>query len=316
MGPAPPFFIVGTPRSGTSILHGMLAAHSRVCVPPETFLFSKVLPRARRYVRRGHIVDRDGFRAALAGSRELEPILRRLTDDAWEALWKRESTVCGLLGGILDAYAEASGKTRWGEKTPSHLWYWRHIDRCFSQSRFLTVVRDGRDVVASLSAVPWGTRNVWAGAYRWRREVRAVESLHSTLGPSRAHTVAYEDLVGDPSGTIAQVCGFLGLDFQPAMLEMRVNPEEYIHSFEQGWKAGNRKPLYRSSIGAHRKRFSANDVRRLTIVMYPELRRLGYVEPAQAGTGGGTLLRLGLGAYGFLGFVARHGIQALKRHAW
>lgn len=152
--PEIPFFIVGHPRSGTTLLRFILSSHPRLHIPAETgFLpFLGVNPQrslslvdVERLLDRiahlntewgGLVQDREEFLAALP-----EPSLAFVLD----ALYRRK--IAG------------SGAARWGDKTPGYVHHLPALHSIFPQVQFLHVIRDGRDAVLSASkkwALPAG----------------------------------------------------------------------------------------------------------------------------------------------------------------
>jgi hypothetical protein len=187
-GPSP-FFIVGSPRSGTKLLRSILNAHSEVAIPKETFYFSQIVPQAKRYLKGHSISNKDGFLDVMRASLNHEPSIPLIMED----VLKREKswTIGSLFSDVLTRYAHSLGKVRWGEKTPSHLWYWKTINNLFPGCKFIVMVRDGRDAVCSAAEMPWSTGNVFVDAFRWKIDIRKGYRLLSKLGPERAIQISY-----------------------------------------------------------------------------------------------------------------------------
>src|SRR5579885_528706 len=149
----PPFFIVGCPRSGTTLLATLLDRHSRICVPPETHFF--YFERDWELFSKGDPVsDLDAYR-------KINPRINDLRFD--------NEKISRLLGGgspgpkaffeaLMADYTERAGKKRWGEKTPDHLLKLDSILGHFPEAKIILITRDGRDVVDSLRRMPWMPR--------------------------------------------------------------------------------------------------------------------------------------------------------------
>jgi hypothetical protein len=266
-GQSPPVFLVGSARSGTTLLHSMLHSHSELAIPPETHLVRRSLRRARRFVCGGRIVCWEAFVAVLRANPYLEPLLPYLPAGPL-------ASVREVVEAMFVGFARSRGKRRWGEKTPHHLWYWRDLDRLFPESRFLVMVRDGRDVACSLSRMGWSSASPLVNAARWKAEWLLASRLLRTVG-ERALRVKYEDLVLDAELVLNRVCGFLGLRFEPAMVEGFSMNLDVIHDREWGWKAKNVGALSAGSIGRHRKDLSTAELRRVESLIRRELREAG-----------------------------------------
>lgn len=106
--------------------------------------------------------------------------------------------------------------------------------RAFPDARFIEIVRDGRAVAASLRKVDWWDDHIlfWAGASpaelerqgedpwavaatNWVEEVRAIEAGRAAVPAAQWHSIGYEDFIGAPGETIADMVGFLGLSRPP-----------------------------------------------------------------------------------------------------
>ena len=150
------FFLVGCPRSGTTLLQSMLATHSQIASFPESHLLL-VSSRTRRgrWLRKAGIVPPD-MRHRLqqflqeVGHPELMP--RRI--------YRLQPFITTFVG-ILDRLASFQGKTGWLEKTPGHLYYIDDFARACPDARFIHLVRNGADVVASLYEVTQHYPEVW-----------------------------------------------------------------------------------------------------------------------------------------------------------
>jgi len=147
-----------------------------------------------------------------------------------------ESDPDALFVGTLDALARAAGAGVWLEKTPSNVYHVDRILRVAPDARFVEVVRDPRDIVASKKVRRANT----LGGDRYRPEDRAVKRLaHAydplldALGwktairagdaatrrhPGRVHRIRYEDLVRDPEARTREICAFAGVAYEETML--------------------------------------------------------------------------------------------------
>ncbi|MHB9850296.1 sulfotransferase family protein [Streptomyces krungchingensis] len=215
-----PVFVLGCPRSGTTLLQLMLHAHPRIALPPETRF---VLPAYEGRLGFGDLVERAN-RAGLArwitGRRQTRfhelgvdagQVARRITDGP--------PTLGSALGIALKAYAEEHGKVRWGDKRPAYALHVAELLRLFPDAQFVHLVRDGRDCVASLLGMPWWHRGFHEAVATWSQVMDATRGHAETLGPGSWHELRFEDLVADPEGRLREVCGFLGEEYHPVMSE-------------------------------------------------------------------------------------------------
>ena len=207
--PAP--FIVGAPRSGTTLLRLMCDAHPELSIPPETGF----LPAAAELRGRGDAL-RQAFFEAVTGTHTWDDagIPRGQFADALRGV--EPFTVAEGVRTFYRAYAARFGKARWGDKTPLYCLHMDRIESLLPEARFIHIIRDGRDVALSL-------RGLWFSpgdsieelALHWRTWVRAARRL----GRRRRHymEVRYEELIADAPAVLRKVCDFVELDYDPRM---------------------------------------------------------------------------------------------------
>lgn len=267
------FFIVGCPRSGTTLLQRMLDAHPRVAVTPETHFMRRFwarrwssgwsLPLPRRERR---------LSAALAGLPEMqelgfeEPRFRQL-------LGSGEFSLARAFRLVLEGYADRRGVTWVGEKTPNHQIYLDRLRRFFPGVRFIQIVRDPRAVVASWKKVPWSTGAAVTDAEIWRRYARQART-HD--GAADVSTVRYEALVTEPAETLRHLCGFLGLDFRDEMLSFHQGEPTGVNVEREPWKERAARPLTTDRLESWRRELDAEDFGRVEAVAGTEMDLWGY----------------------------------------
>ena len=263
---ADPFFIVGCPRSGTTLLSVLIDRHSRLCVPPETGFFAEVAPRLPS-------PDEASLRHTLARWSRL-PELNLRPEAVHKRLGGRPSSPEGVLAAILELYAEAEGKARCGEKTPQHLLHVPAMLRHFPGARIVCLLRDGRDVSLSLRAMPWGPPTLVAAAELWNSFVRLADGF-AQQHPDQFTVVCYEELVEHADQVLPGVMAFLGEGFEPEQLQPRVSSGVVLQrSF--AWKGQALGPIDPTRIGKRREEATAAEAALLDDVLSDELRRHGY----------------------------------------
>ena len=205
----PPFFIVGSARSGTTWLRMMLNAHPDVAVPPESRFIVELWRGADE-------IDSDELLGRLARHKRFQ---------AWELPIehvRRELPPRPDYGGVMAAayvaFARRRAKTRWGDKTPRYVSHIPFLARLFPDARFVHVVRDGRDVALSYADVSFGPKSVAHAAELWAERVRAGRAAGRSL-PGRYLEARYESFVAEPEANARTLCGFVGVGYDPGMLE-------------------------------------------------------------------------------------------------
>ncbi len=241
-----PIFIVGAPRSGTTLLRSLIDAHPNICCPTwETGLFERF-----RAIIDGDIQWHFKNDPALAVDREgLLKWMRRSADD------------------LMLQLTAATQKPRWAEKTPAHVFQIELIHELYPQAQFIHILRNGRDVVRSLQSMPWAPRNIRWSCRRWVESVQAACTAAKKLPADKYLELRYEDLVEDPPAAIQRLCDFLHEHVADQMLAFD-NPENNSWGIQQ-------QALSRSPVNRHR---GLNLVERFVFskIASPLLIELGY----------------------------------------
>lgn len=219
--PTPMPFFVGCGRSGTTLLRSIFDSHSELAVVHESRFVPEVLRRRRRYERNGLDSERfvrDLYTLPIGQSRM--PELSLTADDLAQRLDRGGvSNLRDAVREIYRSYAEAEGKSRAGDKTPTYVLHIAEIAQLLPEARFVHLVRDGRDVALAYRDAHFGPNTPIAAALFWSGRIRAGRAAGGALGPERYREVRYEDLLDDPETVVRQLCDFIELEFEPAMLD-------------------------------------------------------------------------------------------------
>jgi len=241
-------FIVGCPRSGTTLLQGMLTAHPLVCSFPETHFFCAVFPLSP--IRKILMTPERG------GRRCLTKMLHSMRRPDLIPLARQPYTLSSYAGGflrVLDQLAIEQNAQCWIEKTPDHFRRIPRIQAAIPEAKFIHVIRDGRDTVRSLhiasnkAPFAWYTRWRWIGkGLTWNaciaRWNAAIQTTWRYRDDPQHAVVAYETLIAQPERTARACCAFLQIPFDEAML----HPEQAydrIVTKKVAWKENNARPI-------------------------------------------------------------------------
>ncbi len=218
---ASPVFVVGCPRSGTTLVQTILDG----------------LPRLSVLYEADALIDIPlGLRSWLANASEALT-LAEAYPNSWAHSFDARTAraVCRELG-ITDAtgamrvlaasQALAQGKGRWGTKNPKALLHVAELAIVYPDAQFVHVIRDGRDSASSQARVH--DRSVVQGALLWRTGMRTGRRAGSRLGPDRYLEVRLEELLSSPEEQIRRMCAFLGEDFDQSLLHFHTTARERI----------------------------------------------------------------------------------------
>lgn len=267
-----PIFVVGCQRSGTTALAVMLDRHSRIAMLPETQFFNKFIHKDR--AAGGEMSHR-----AMAERALVCPFIEEthLSLEELLAVFETyEPTYPNLFRSLMEAYQIHHGKVRAAEKTCNHLFHISELLRLYPQSKFICIVRDGRDVCRSIRNVPWGAHATWESLCRqWKGFAREGMRLQRKLSPKIFTIVRYEDLMREPERELRRLCEFIGEEFEPAQLEEGTGTD-VIPVYEQAWKGKARKKPDAQRVEAWRRNETPLQIAQWNFYMGRTLRACGY----------------------------------------
>jgi len=257
-----PSFLIGTYRSGSTLLRYVLDTHSNIAVPPETnFLHPLADLWCSEWVKNG-----------IRGAGVDESILLdRLRDFA---------------AGVFDDYATAKGKSRWIDKTPAYVDILDFLDALFGeQCRYIMLYRHGLDVANSLATgyelnVLAGPAKQYADAYNesprltfaryWAEQcekMMAFEAAH----PEQCFHIYYEQYAKEPEKYLPPIFEFLDEIWEPAVLK--------FHKKQHDFGLQDNKILetkgFRPSTGNYRE-WNEKEIAAAKEITGETMRKLGY----------------------------------------
>ncbi len=229
-----PVFVVGPPRSGTTLTARLLGELPRVFMPGETHFLEDVY---RRHERSGaacsQLPDMLARLRTLYG-RYNEPDDQRRVD-ALRASGAFERELSGLTGprelfeAFMKLQAASVGKPRWGNQVPRDVFELDTLLGMFPDARIVACIRDPRDFLVSyrdkwtISADGERLRRLYhpiLTSFLWKASARAIldgkRRFHGAV-----HVTRYEDLVRDPESHLRRLCAFIGEEFHPRLLDTR-----------------------------------------------------------------------------------------------
>ncbi len=205
-------FIVGASRSGTTLLRLMLDAHPWIAIPAEAHFYQAVL--AVDTTRPDWV---DAVLAAIVGGHTWPDYA--LDADAFERRVRASEPrgPADVVRTFYRMYAARFGKAGWGDKFPGNVPSMRGIARMLPEARFIHIIRDGRDVAASLREMWFRPGDSYDSCIEYWVETIRTARAEASAGLAYLE-IRYEALVRDPEAVLREVCAFLEIPFAPAML--------------------------------------------------------------------------------------------------
>lgn len=256
-------FVVGCPRSGTTLVQSLLAAHDALVSFPETHFFN--------YCAHDGLVDRLADFRHRELRTEMRAYFERLDRPEWARAFGRwypfRRKYAHLLVEAFDAVADERSAEGWLEKTPSHLEHIETIESVVPGVKFVHVVRSGADTVASLHAVTHEFPEEWNGARsvdrcidRWLDSV-AITERH--LAKPNHTSIQYEELARSPEEGVRKLCSFVGIDFDPDALDRHRRAADRVVDENEPWKEENRQAIRPPSSERFYGRFDSDERTRI-----------------------------------------------------
>lgn len=275
-----PIFIVGAPRSGTSLLRNLLNRHPAIALCDETYYFYYVYSRRRAF---GDLSDATARRRLIERYLATARIQRMCLDAPAlaDCLMREGTTYSAFFAALLRFYAASRHRRRCGEKTPQHAIFTEVLYAWYPHCRLIHVVRDPRDVVSSLLRMPWGSRNALINARLWSRCVLAAERWCERDNYLRVH---YERLVATPESELQRICTFVAEEYRKEMLLAGDLP-----AADAWWFDRARAPVQRDRSGAWQHDLTPEQVSAVEWIAGAQMRRVGYAPTGRSASPGARL---------------------------
>lgn len=271
-----PLFIIGNPRSGTTLLRLILTSHSEVLIPPECGF---IIWLKEKYINWQKLDNNDRNKRMSF----IEDLISSRKFDTWQLDVKiieqkinavQPVNYAELCGVVYGAFGLSIGKkySVWGDKNNFHINHMDELLGLYSGARFLHIVRDGRDVACSYREVmakksnsPYAPKlntDISDIAKEWFENVMKVDSFMNKLPRNQAMTVRYEDLVKHSSETVRSMCDWLGLSFEGEMLNFyQQNKDKTLEpELTMDWKIRTVQPISDETIGRYKSLFSDEEL--------------------------------------------------------
>ena len=217
-----PFFIIGSGRSGNTLLRSILCNHKEISIPPESYVLKDIF---RKYKTFNFLNWEDKIKLILGEFEsheefytweiDLQPVYRKLLliDD-------EKRTLSNIIDEIYKHYSEIKFPEAniWGDKTPINTLYLHWIYKMFPNAKYIHLIRDGRDVVSSYLKMG-RYNNIQEAADRWSKSIKKSQELSKRTNQDQYYELYYEEMVSNPKEEIKKLCSFLNIEFDENILK-------------------------------------------------------------------------------------------------
>lgn len=278
-----PFFIVGTGRNGSTLLSMILNGHSKIFIPNEQYALHYA---AIRYQLYNFLIWRDIVKIVIGEfadscntqnwKTDFNNLYKRLYD-----LPKNKRSFQKIIDEIVLEHSKQKENpfTIWGDKSVPTIWFLDYVYRIYPKSKYIFLIRDGRDVVSSFHRAGKETfgdlSKIENAAKNWKNAVKRWNWLKKRAAKHQLLEIRYETLVTEPEIVIKEVVEFLGLEFEEGMLNFKNvvverNLFDQIHS-------GLSKPINKDHMGAWEEYLTQVQLDEILPIIKKELRQYNYL---------------------------------------
>lgn len=243
-----PLFIIGNPRSGTSLLRLMLTCHKNIIIPPESHFF---LWLEQTYCNWNEKDGLDQFLIDLFASTKFETW--KLSNLNLKEYLSKQN--CKSYSDLIQAtylfYGLKHNKNNikvWGDK--NKLWKEKlsTIPNYFPKGKYIHIIRDGRDVASSFISLhkkniqskyaPKLPHTITDISKRWNENIIAIEVFLNSINEENKFVMRFEDLILNPKSELIKITKFLNIPYDSEMLNyLAINSEEeYEPKVFMPWK--------------------------------------------------------------------------------
>ena len=273
------FFILGNPRSGTTLLRLMLNAHSEIGVPPECGMILWWYDKYKNW-NSGSNLDETlvhRFIKDILSSKKIED-----WNISFEELQKTfDQKPENYIQVFQFLYQNFTNKSIVGDKNNYYIRELDGLNKVYKNSKYIHLVRDGRDVACSylkikelaqdLKYIPVLPGTIKTIAQEWNRNIVNIDRF---LQNKDAFVLRYEDLLSEPIKKLTELCEFLNVEFEEEMLTFAKHNNEPTSTLN--WKKKTLEGLDSNNVMKFHKTLSTQEIRQFNVIAKPCLIKYDY----------------------------------------
>lgn len=284
----PFFFIIGRPRSGTTLLRTLLDAHPNVVVPPEYPVIPDLFNRLGSYP----------YWNEANKTKLLKTFKKPQTFNFWNYEYLRiDEQALSLdfnrLQGCIPLHKVVKlfylhSKSIFpkqelqllGDKNPVYALFTPRLMKWFPEAKFLFITRDYRDNLLSMRKFEWEAPHPVLQAWRWKYITRMILKLKET-SPTRILMFRYEDLAAHPDEELQKICAFLEIPFMPSMLRFYEKAGDGFSFVDREtllkYHENLIQPINTSSIGQWKEKLTLREIQLMDVTVGNYAGKAGYL---------------------------------------
>jgi len=278
----PFFFIVGRPRSGTTLLRTLFDAHPDVNIPPESQFIVNLYPK---YGKKTTWSEKDLVSF-------YDDLLTQWRFDTWNmdndklrnALLEYQglnsySTICKVVYKQYGSFFKKRDILFLGDKNPGYTIYTRRLLSIFPEAKFIHIIRDYRDNFVSIKNVDFELPAPSLVVQKWKYFVKKFYK-DSKSKPEAYYVINYEDLVKEPELHMEKLCDFIGIEYTNNIFNFYEKKEDVLKTYPSGfihkYHSSLMQKINTSKIGVWKKQLSSRQVRIMDATVGKLAEQTGY----------------------------------------
>jgi hypothetical protein len=279
----PLFFIIGRPRSGTTLLRFFIDAHPNVIIPTETtFIFQ--LYKKYKNIRNWNTSIISNFTKDLAKTRFYK-LAKFDADEIRSVLMEYKGkldfqTACKITISTYESIFPKNEILVLGDKNPDYSLVFDSIFGIFQDAKYIHLIRDPRDTYISAVNANFGYPSMAVSAKRWKTSFRYIENLKNTY-PDKFLTVKFEDLLNDTEGILKNICNFVSIPYRSEMINYLEHKDDFTKLYPSKSLESTHKsisaPIDKSKAGQWSTKLSEREIMIADWIAGPCYKKAGYI---------------------------------------
>ncbi len=282
----PFYFVIGRPRTGTTLIRTLLDVHPNSMIPPEAPIilqfygkYGKVTNWTREKILEFYndLLQEQEWLFLSIGNWPMDR--EKLKQDMLACEGKNTyANLCQIVNGNYHPYIEKDLNIL-GDKNPAYANKTHYLLKMYPNAKIVLIYRDHRDHIQSMNKVDFGKTIVPINAYRWRKFVRINQKLIKKY-PDQFYAFRYEDFVADPKPHFREICDFLGIKHNDEVFDFykhkgKIQGEENIEMLEK-YHSSLFKPISTRNVGNWKDTLTDEEVLMADAVVGKYAERAGY----------------------------------------
>jgi len=216
----PFFFIIGRPRSGTTLLSTLFDAHPNVIIPFE----SPIIMNLHQKYHRITSLDASKIDEIIIDLKKIKKLSRWNIDETvlrsnLQNIGK-QANFDAIIKAIYLSFQSFFPKEKiqlFGDKNPVYSLYFKKIFNVLPNAKYIHLIRDYRDNILSVKKLDFEAPLTSIIAFRWKFSNKKVLNVSKRF-PENFYFIRYEDLISNPETELKKICAFLGIEFNSSVL--------------------------------------------------------------------------------------------------